>query len=71
MNTNATINEVVRALSEKGVARIAGFGKFELVLRKARTGRNFKTGEPVEVPAHYTVRFKANRAAVKGAAVSS
>lgn len=37
---------------------IRGFGSFDLVSRKARIGRNPKTGEPVEIPQKYKVNFK-------------
>lgn len=35
-------------------------GKFTPVVRKARTGRNPKTGEPVEIKEQHGVKFKAS-----------
>lgn len=41
--------------------RIADFGTFEIRERSARTGRNPKTGEAVEIPASKTVGFKVSK----------
>ena len=35
-----------------------GFGSFSVVERKARMGRNLKTGQEIEIPASKTVKFK-------------
>lgn len=40
---------------------IRGFGSFELNHRRARTGRNPKTGEKVHVPPKCAPRFKAGK----------
>jgi integration host factor subunit beta len=37
---------------------IRGFGGFSTIHRKARIGRNPKTGESVSVPNRHTVHFK-------------
>ncbi|MDR2579058.1 MAG: HU family DNA-binding protein [Chitinispirillales bacterium] len=42
---------------------IPGLGKLELVQRKARTGRNPATGEPIKIPAKKAVKFKVAKAA--------
>ena len=38
---------------------IFGFGAFEATERPASTGRNLRTGEPMEIPAYRTPKFKA------------
>ena len=38
-----------------------GWGKFEVVERPARTGRNPKTGEEIKIEAKKTVKFKAGK----------
>lgn len=38
--------------------KIGGFGVFEVRDRKSRMGRNPKTGEPAEIKAGLTVKFK-------------
>lgn len=35
-----------------------GFGTFTVKHRKAREGRNPRTGEPIQIPSSYTVSFK-------------
>lgn len=40
---------------------IAGFGTFEASIREGRTGRNPQTGEPMEIAASKTVKFKAGK----------
>lgn len=45
-------------LSKGGRIELRGFGSFCLNHRRARQGRNPKTGESVEVPAKYVPRFK-------------
>ena len=38
-----------------------GFGKFEVVERSAREGRNPKTGEPMKIAASKTPKFSAGK----------
>ena len=40
---------------------VRGFGSFELVYRKPRTGRNPKSGEKVQVPGKHRALFKAGK----------
>jgi DNA-binding protein HU-beta len=40
-----------------GNVQLIGFGTFKVVSRKARTGRNPKTGEAMKIKASKTVRF--------------
>lgn len=37
---------------------LTGFGSFVVTKQPARTGRNFKTGAPVEIPAKSVVKFR-------------
>lgn len=39
-----------------------GFGKFEVVEKAARTGRNPKTGEEIAIPAKKAAKFKPGKA---------
>jgi DNA-binding protein HU-beta len=41
---------------------ITGFGTFSVVKRKARTGRNPKTGEAIRIAARVIPKFKAAKA---------
>jgi len=59
-----------RSLSQGGEVRIAGFGTFKTSARAARTSRNPRTGEPVQVPARTAARFipgKGLKTAAEGA----
>jgi len=54
------VQSMVDALAKsmsKGVV-IAGFGSFAVVNRKARVGRNPRTGRSMRIPATKTVKFR-------------
>ena len=55
-------------LKEFGEALIPGVAKVKLVERAARTGRNPKTGEAVEIEAKKAVKFTALKALKDGVA---
>ena len=51
-------NEIAARLADGGRVELRGFGAFSTRERDARTGRNPRTGEPVEVPAKRVPYFK-------------
>lgn len=55
---NALLETVTGALARGTKVSLAGFGTFEAVGRKARIGRNPKTGESLQIPAKMGVKFK-------------
>lgn len=58
-----TIFDTIASSLKKGDdVSVAGFGIFASKMRKARTARNPKTGEPVQVPAARVVKFKPAKA---------
>ncbi|GIU73432.1 MAG: HU family DNA-binding protein [Bryobacteraceae bacterium] len=57
----AIFDSVVRALREGDKIEIRGFGSFRTRQRKARVGRNPKTGERVDVPAKRIPYFKPSK----------
>ena len=59
---NATLAEIEKSLLSGQPVNLLGFGTFELKKRDARTGRNPRTGEPVEIAASTTVAFKPAKA---------
>ena len=59
---NVIIDTMQDALGRGERIEIRGFGAFSLHERKARTGRNPKTGEAVEIPTCYKVHFKPGKA---------
>ena len=56
---NAMTAVVADALKAGEKVQLVGFGTFEVKARAARTGRNPKTGEAVEIPASKYVAFTA------------
>jgi integration host factor subunit beta len=55
---NSIIQSLVDAIATGERVEIRGFGGFSAIPRKARMGRNPKTGEPVSVPPRHVVHFK-------------
>ena len=50
------------ALKNGDTVSLIGFGTFSVKERAARTGRNPKTGEPIQIAASKTPSFKAGKA---------
>jgi DNA-binding protein HU-beta len=55
---NTMFEEMVTALRQGDKVNISGFGTFSVSARKARTGRNPKTGESIEIAASRAAKFK-------------
>lgn len=55
------LDRVIDALAEGRRIELRNFGVFEVVQRKAKKGRNPKTGEVVPIPARKAVKFSAGR----------
>ena len=52
---------IAAALHDGAKVQISGFGTFDVRERRARTGRNPRTGEAVEIPAGKVPAFRASR----------
>lgn len=52
---------IVSEVAEDESVQITGFGSFSLAHRKARTGKNPQTGEPLEIPESWGLKFKAGK----------
>lgn len=66
---NAFVANIEKALAKGEKVSLVGFGTFEVRPRKARVGRNPRTGETIEIPASKVPTFKpgkALRASVEG-----
>ena len=59
---NAAIDAITAALANGDKVQVSGFGIFEVRAREARTGRNPRTKETVEIPASRIPAFKASKA---------
>ena len=58
---NGFITTVIHALTEGESVELRGFGSFRVQLRAARTARNPRTREKVEIAARYVPVFKASK----------
>lgn len=56
---NATTAAIAGALKAGDKVALLGFGTFAPAERPARTGKNPRTGEVLEIPAKTVVKFKA------------
>lgn len=48
---------VTSEIKKGGEVPLTGLGKFKVLKRKARMGRNPQTGEPIPIPAKKVVKF--------------
>ena len=58
----AFIDSIISTLKDGGDVSIAGLGIFEAKMRAARTGRNPRTGETIQIPAMRVPKFRAAKA---------
>lgn len=58
----ATVAAVKSTLKKGGTVSLVGFGTFSVNKRAARTGRNPRTGEAVEIKAAKVPKFTAGKA---------
>ena len=58
----AALDVITAGLQEGDKVQLVGFGSFEVKSRAARTGRNPKTKEAIEIPASKVPVFKAGKA---------
>ena len=56
---DAVLSGIRRGVKSGNPVQLVGFGTFRMSKRKARLGRNPKTGEQIQIPASKTVRFSA------------
>lgn len=59
---NAVIEGVTDGLKKDNIVQLIGFGSFNVKKRKAREGRNPKTGEKIKIKPSKTVNFKPGKA---------
>jgi len=57
----AIVNAITNALKGGEEVSIAGLGIFEAKTRAARTGRNPRTGESIQIPAMRVPKFRASK----------
>ena len=59
---DAVVSSVTSTLSNGGSVSLVGFGTFKAKKREARTGRNPRTGESIQIAASVVPSFKAGKA---------
>ena len=55
---NIVLDDIIDGLKKGERVNISGFGTFSVSARKARTGRNPKTGAAIEISASRSAKFK-------------
>ena len=58
----AVLDEIKDALKKGDKVQLVGFGSFEVRAKAARTGKNPRTGETINIPASKAPVFKAGKA---------
>jgi DNA-binding protein HU-beta len=58
---NAIINSITSALKKGQTVTLVGFGTFKVSRRKARKGRNPRTGETIAIKAAKVPKFQAGK----------
>ena len=58
---DAVIDAITAALSKGDTVSLVGFGTFQVKQRNARTGRNPRTGETIQIAASKVPSFKAGK----------
>lgn len=61
---NTVLEKIIDSVQAGEPVVLAGFGSFTPKITSARTCRNPSTGQPVEVPAKATIRFKPSKSVV-------
>ncbi len=57
----AVFDSIVNALHQGDSVNLVGFGTFSVGMRAARTGRNPRTGEAINIAASRNPKFKAGK----------
>jgi len=62
MAVEIVLNTIKHSLKTREEVFLSGFGTFKAVKRKARKGRNPKTGEEIKVKSMHLVKFRPSKA---------
>ena len=57
---DTVLEAIAKGVKKDKVVQLIGFGTFKVATRKARKGRNPKTGEQITIKASKSVRFSAS-----------
>jgi integration host factor subunit alpha len=56
-----TLDLIAEALEEGQIVKLSGFGVFQVRAKRARMGRNPKTGEPAPIDPRRVISFRASQ----------
>jgi DNA-binding protein HU-beta len=59
---DGTVSAITASLKQGGMVTLVGFGTFYVGERAARSGRNPRTGETIEIKASRVPKFRAGKA---------
>jgi nucleoid DNA-binding protein len=59
---DCVLDTITKTLKKKGEVALVGFGTFKVSKRKARTGRNPRTGEEIKIKAQNVPKFTPGKA---------
>ena len=59
---DCVLDTITKTLKKKGEVTLVGFGTFKVTKRKARNGRNPRTGEEIKIKAQNVPRFSPGKA---------
>ena len=59
---DCVLDTITKTLKKKGEVALVGFGTFKVSKRKARTGRNPRTGEEIKIKAQNVPKFSPGKA---------
>jgi len=59
---DSTLDSIKKALKKEQKVTLVGFGTFSVARRKARKGRNPRTGDVISIPARKTPKFTSGKA---------
>ncbi|GAB4541614.1 MAG: HU family DNA-binding protein [Thermodesulfovibrionia bacterium] len=59
---DSCVSAITKALKKGDRVTLVGFGTFSVRKRKARTGKNPRTGEVIKIPAQKAPKFTAGKA---------
>lgn len=61
---DGVLRVIVETLAKGESIQLRGFGSFSAVIKPERIVRDIKTGKPITVPAHKSMRFKPSKETV-------
>ncbi len=59
------IKKITKAALKKNDTHFRGFGSFLLVKKKAKIGQDIRKGTAVNIPAHYSIKFKVSKTLIQ------